>query len=359
MVDGMKAADSINDQDTKTGDPQDLISVIVPIYKAEDYIGACIESILAQTYRNLQVILIEDGSPDGSGKVCDAYAAKDDRIEVIHQKNQGVSVSRNVGVTRSRGKWIVFIDADDTAHPRMIETLHETVTSHHAQIAWCGFYETDSDGTLWEHPVTSSALEEMLQKKNYPTHELSVKEAEMQFYALGKMSECMVPWNKIYLASLYGEGEERLWYPAGKVFEDGYITYRLIWRANKIVTIDAPLYYYRQWRGGIMKKNGNKNYADAMGCSIEKMDFYKEHDRELYLKEVNYSVYNAIRFYKAGGTRQDKKEIRKWFKRFYHEYFAKEKWPVAKKLRVQSFLLGYPCYAAVSAFEGIYNKLKK
>ena len=338
----------------------DLISVIVPVYKAEDYIGACIESILAQTYRNLQVILIEDGSPDGSGNVCDAYAAKDERIEVIHQENQGVSAARNVGVTKSRGKWIVFIDADDTAHPKMIETLHATVTSHHAQIAWCGFYETDPDGTLWEHPVTPAALEEMLKKQSYPTQDLSVKEAELQYYALGKMTECMVPWNKIYLASLYGEGEERLWYPPGKVFEDGYITYRLIWRAKKIVTIDAPLYYYRQWRGGIMKKNGNKNYADAMGCSIEKMDFYKaQGERELYLKEVNYSVYNAIRFYKAGGTAKDKKEIRKWFKRFYYEYFAKEKWPLAKTLRVKSFLLGYPCYAALSAFEGIYNKLHK
>ena len=206
----------------------------------------------------------------------------------------------------------------------------------------------------------AAALEEMLKKQSYPTHELSVKEAELQYYALGKMTECMVPWNKIYLASLYGEGEERLWYPPGKVFEDGYITYRLIWRAKKIVTIDAPLYYYRQWRGGIMKKNGNKNYADAMGCSIEKMDFYKaQGERELYLKEVNYSVYNVIRFYKAGGTAKDKKEIRKWFKRFYYEYFAKEKWPLAKTLRVKSFLLGYPCYAALSAFEGIYNKLHK
>ena len=357
----MQGKDETTEQSkTVDGSQQDLISVIVPIYKAEDYIGACIESILAQTYRNLQVLLIEDGSPDGSGAVCDRYAAQDARIEVIHQENAGVSVSRNVGVTRSRGKWIVFIDADDTAHPRMIETLHRTVTAHDAQIAWCGFYETDSDGTLWEHPVPPMRLEEMLQDGTYPTHELSVKEAEMQFYALGKMSECMVPWNKIYLASLYGEGDERLWYPAGKVFEDGYITYRLIWRAQKIVTIDAPLYYYRLWRGGIMKKNGNKNYADAMGCSIEKMDFYKaQGERELYLKEVNYSVYNAIRFYKAGGTRRDKAEIRKWFKRFYYDYFAKEKWPLAKRVRVQSFLLGYPCYALLSAFEGIYNKLQR
>ncbi|MBR1470273.1 MAG: glycosyltransferase [Lachnospiraceae bacterium] len=339
---------------------QDLISVIVPVYKAEDYIGACIESILAQTYQNLQVILIEDGSPDGSAAVCDRYAARDGRIEVIHQENAGVSVSRNVGVTRSRGKWIVFIDADDTAHPGMIETLHDAAVSHNAQIAWCGFYETEWDGVLRDHPVSQQALGRMLEEKSYPIRELTPREAELQFYALGKMSECMVPWNKIYLASLYGEGEERLWYPPGKVFEDGYITYRLIWRAQKIVTIDAPLYYYRQWRGGIMKKNGNRNYADAMGCSIEKMDFYKaQGDRELYLKEVNYSVYNAIRFYKAGGSRKDKKEIRKWFKRFYYEYFRQEKWPFAKKLRIQSFLLGYPFYAALSAFEGAYNRLRK
>ena len=103
---------------------QGLVSIIVPVYKAEKYIHQCIDSLLAQTYRNIEVILVDDGSPDHCGKICDEYAAKDSRVKVIHQQNGGVSAARNTGIAHSRGEWIAFVDADDSVTCAYIEPLY-------------------------------------------------------------------------------------------------------------------------------------------------------------------------------------------------------------------------------------------
>ena len=125
-----------------------LVSVIIPIYNVAKYLPKCVDSVLAQTYQNLEIILIDDGSTDGSGKICDEYAAKDNRIRVIHQPNSGVSAARNAGLDVAGGEYIGFVDPDDYIHPKMYQTLLECIENSRADIAMCDFFRVSEDGRI-------------------------------------------------------------------------------------------------------------------------------------------------------------------------------------------------------------------
>ena len=117
------------------------ISIIIPVYKAEKYLHRCVDSVLAQTFTNFELILIDDGSPDNSGAICDEYAKQDGRVKVFHQKNQGVSVARNLGIEQAKGEWIAFIDSDDWVENTMYEEMYHTASLANADIAGCNFWE--------------------------------------------------------------------------------------------------------------------------------------------------------------------------------------------------------------------------
>ena len=114
-----------------------VVSIVVPIYKVERYLGQCVESILAQTLREIEVILVDDGSPDGCPALCDAYAARDSRVRVIHQENQGAGASRNIGLASARGKYIIFLDSDDIYHPQMLERMVPRAEKYRADVVIC------------------------------------------------------------------------------------------------------------------------------------------------------------------------------------------------------------------------------
>ena len=117
------------------------ISIIVPVYRAEKYLNACVDSILNQTYSDFELVLIEDGSPDQSGAICDEYAQKDDRVRVIHQPNQGQAAARNHALPMTQGKWLCYVDSDDAIHPQMLEHLHRAAEKSGAGISMCQFLE--------------------------------------------------------------------------------------------------------------------------------------------------------------------------------------------------------------------------
>ena len=125
---------------------EDKISVIIPLYKVEKYIRGCIDSVISQTYRNLEIILVDDGSPDACGKICDEYAEKDSRIKVVHRKNGGLSAARNTGINFATGKYIAFVDGDDHIHPDMYSQLHFSILQSGADIAICNFLYVDESG---------------------------------------------------------------------------------------------------------------------------------------------------------------------------------------------------------------------
>jgi glycosyltransferase involved in cell wall biosynthesis len=220
-------------------DSMDLISVIVPVYKVEPYLRQCVDSILAQTYTNLEVILVDDGSPDNCGMICDEYAAKDPRVKVIHKENGGVSCARNGGIDVASGEFICFVDSDDVISPYFVEYLKRAQESCDADISYCGhrrFYEESlplphTEEGPFEH-------QELLV--------LSGPEALANQFAIWYTPNV---WDKLIRRSLF----ENLRFPKAKRAEDLWMSYHLLAKAPKIAGIKkCELYYYRCTEVGAM-----------------------------------------------------------------------------------------------------------
>ena len=202
------------------------ISVIVPIYKVEDYLERCLNTILNQSYKNLEIILIDDGSPDSCGVICDKYAKLDNRITVIHQRNKGLAETRNVGVENAKSDYIVFIDSDDYIESEMIETLYTNLKKYDADISCCGHLE------IYPHGY---------KERNCSVDFVKVYTPESALQCFLYTNEIdVVSWNKLYKRYLF----EGIVFPLGKLFEDHYTIYQLLDRANKIVYDSKPQYNY-------------------------------------------------------------------------------------------------------------------
>lgn len=218
-----------------------LISVVVPIYNVEHYLERCLDSIISQTYTNLEIILVDDGSTDRSGAIADAYAAKDSRVKVIHQKNGGLSIARNTGIEACRGEYLLFIDSDDYIAPNMCERLLSRLTEADADIAIGGFYRVDSHGTAEFAP---------------PSQQINSKTDITQQYFKNKSAYLVIVWNKLYKTALF-RFPTPLRFAPHMLEEDEIFSYRILYRASRIVTVDQPLYYYVQREGSIMH-DGNE-----------------------------------------------------------------------------------------------------
>lgn len=204
-----------------------LITVIVPCYKVEPYLPTCIDSILRQTYRHLEVLLVDDGSPDNSGRICDDYAKKDTRITVIHKENGGLSDARNVAIDQAKGEWITFIDSDDFVADDYVETLYGLAIDFGCDCSVCRF-RTFKEGSK---PVNRhvSPIKEMF---------TPMKAVEQMFYQEKFDNNAHA---KLYHRRLFESG---IRYPKGLVFEDLATTYKLLLQSHGVAYTDAELYYY-------------------------------------------------------------------------------------------------------------------
>jgi len=200
-----------------------LISVIVPVYKVEPYLRRCVDSILAQTFKDFELILVDDGSPDNCGAICDEYMAKDSRIRVFHQKNKGQAAARNLALdwvfANSDSEYIGFVDSDDWVHPRYLELLLEGIQRYQVNICQCGYVETD--GTA-EHKAIARGFSILTPDEQYTQH----------------YSAFM--WDKLFARKCWDNTR----FPEGQVFEDVAIWYKMLFREEKLVYTDAALYYY-------------------------------------------------------------------------------------------------------------------
>ncbi|WP_052647173.1 glycosyltransferase family 2 protein [Pseudoflavonifractor capillosus] len=204
------------------------ISIIVPVYKVEPYLRRCVDSILAQTFTDIEVILVDDGSPDNCPAICDKYAQQDNRVIVIHQEYQGVSVARNTGLNwallNSNSQWISFVDSDDWVHPRFLEYLHRAATENNVQISVCDYCRE----SIYEEPKSNVEYD-------------TLKVTSLQLYQhLEKSLLFTVVWNKLYYKSLF----EKIRFPVGKISEDTFVSYKLMYKCPQIVFIKHPLYFY-------------------------------------------------------------------------------------------------------------------
>lgn len=206
-----------------------LISIIIPVYKVEKYLDKCVQSVQNQTYTNLEIILVDDGSPDNCGKICDGYTQNDPRIKVIHKKNGGLADARNAAIDIAAGEWFVFIDSDDYVEPNHVETLYTLIQKYNCKLACSNFrhvYENDSPS---------------LSKENHSYSEKIYSKWEaLQSYFLQTEIGCEA-WGKIYHRSLWTTGIK---YPFGLIYEDLPTTYLLILKTEKIAYCNKQTYNY-------------------------------------------------------------------------------------------------------------------
>ena len=221
-----------------------LLSIIVPVYDVERYLPKCMDSILAQTFTDFELILVDDGSPDNCPALCDAAAEKDARIRVIHQKNGGLSAARNAGLDAARGAWIGFVDSDDYIAPEMYEALYQAVQSTGADLALCDYAEVDETGA----PCQSMHIR--LKKKDFTGRDLLKNATD---------STIQPAWNKLYRRAVFAQ----LRYPEGKLNEDLFLIPEICLNTQKAVVVPKALYYYVQRGGSIMSGNKTLRHFDA------------------------------------------------------------------------------------------------
>ena len=254
------------------------ISIIVPVYKVEKQLNTCIESILNQTFTNYELILVDDGSPDKCGEICDEYEKKDKRIKVIHKKNGGLSDARNAGLDIAKGKYIGFVDSDDIIHPEMYERMYNFINKYNVDIVQCKFKKFKS----------IEDINKLSNINNTNIEYYTSKEAIIDMIDNNKIN--VNTWNKLYKRELF-ENER---FPKGKIHEDEFLTYKLMYESNKIAYINEELYYYYQNDNGIMNGSTLIKRLDRIEALEERSNFFlKNGDKDLYNKS-NTALFFAL-----------------------------------------------------------------
>ena len=254
------------------------ITVIVPVYKVEPYLRRCVDSILNQSFTDFELVLVDDGSPDGCGAICDEYAAADSRVHVIHQENGGLSAARNAGIDRafadSDSEWLAFVDSDDWVHPQYLALLHAAALENHTAISICAYRETAAfDGHFPPMEKTRAEVADAL-----------------TFYTERNLI-ATVAWNKLYRKELFAQYR----YPVGKVHEDEFLTYKLLHRAGKIAYIGQELYAYFVNDAGITRRPFSLSRFDGTEALYERIAYVRPlGNRELLKFSINYFLYNAL-----------------------------------------------------------------
>ena len=235
-----------------------LISFIVPIYNVERYLQKCVDSILAQSYSNIEVVLVDDGSTDESVAICDSYANRDKRVQVIHKENGGASSARNEGLSFAHGSYIAFIDSDDYVSPSMAEKLLDAISKTDSDLAMCNFAYTDELGNITE------SFSDDTKAGEYRTEELLRKVAAGWTFGI-------LVWNKLFKKELFDGG---LLFLEGRIAEDEMIAHRLLARVRKAVIIPDVLCFYRQRTGSVTNSAFNEKNLDSLEALIDRVEFF-------------------------------------------------------------------------------------
>jgi glycosyltransferase involved in cell wall biosynthesis len=232
-----------------------LVTIIIPIYNVELYISRCIESVLCQTYENIEIILVDDGSPDNCGRICDEYALKDSRIRVIHKENGGLSDARNVALDIATGKYVTFIDSDDFVSVDYVKILYGLINKYNASMSISGFL----------HYYEGKGMEKLCDTSTIENYIHAFEAVETMFYQ-DKFET--TAWGKLYKKDLFGDD---IRYPKGLLYEDLPITYKLIIRAEKVAYTTQKTYFY------VIRNNSIQRSA----FNLHKMDILKVADMML------------------------------------------------------------------------------
>ncbi len=284
------------------------ISVIVPVYKAENYLKICIDSILSQTFTDFEIILVDDGSPDGCGRICEEYAARYDCISVIHQENQGQAAARNHAMTRAKGSWFCFVDSDDLIHPQMLQLLYQAAVSGNAPVSMCRMLEA------------ASLPEDFLKSYSDQFEVLSMDEETLLKLHDADAYPAWVACAKLIRRELV----EAYPFREGKVFEDNEAVCRWVCGGKKLAQTEHPLYFYRTNVGSTTKSEFSIKKLDYLWalesiiCYYDSLGFDRMRRRffDRYVDAVISSC-NGLRYMLK--QEEKVKEIEKQYRQFSRE----------------------------------------
>ena len=286
-----------------------MISVIVPIYNVEKYLARCVDSIVNQTYKNLEIILVDDGSPDRCPRMCDDYAEKDSRIKVVHKKNGGLSDARNEGMAVATGEYISFIDSDDYVSDDFFECLLDVMNKENSDIAECSVVKFYEDNRFDE-------FSDDLSVKTYDTQDaMSALIAENPFH--------QHVWNKLYKTELVKD----IPYAVGKLNEDEFWTYRVFGRANKVARINKTMYYYFQRSSSIMGVGYNIRRLDALEGKANRQKYIENNFPDLST-QAKIDLYGSCMFayqsvlkFMSGADKKKALELIRKYRKMYNLSF--------------------------------------
>lgn len=282
-----------------------LISVIVPIYNVESYLNKCVESIVNQTYTNLEIILVDDGSPDNCPIMCDEWAKKDNRIKVIHKENGGLSSARNAGLDIAKGAFIAFVDSDDYVEAHYIEILLKKLLQYNVDLVCC------SINNIYENKMENFKLKPV--DKDLVISGSSILPEFYRHYT----TALMVAWNKLYKRELF----DNLRYTAGRIYEDGAIVLHLLSKCKQVAIIPDVLYNYLRRENSIMGTGISLAKAKSMDANFnEHMEFLIANDYKSCLKYEAKSLKDYGIMFKTAQSEDIKKYLHENFKKAWKKY---------------------------------------
>lgn len=262
------------------------ICVIIPVFNTEKYLKQCIESVLTQTYSTIEVLLIDDGSTDQSRNICEAYAAFDQRVKVLHQDNRGQASARNLGLEwmykNSNSHWITFVDSDDWIHPEMLEILYKAAVEYESKISICGYRETQGENIK----VYKSQKKGRLLKTE-------------EFYCNCGDLRNVIPWGKLYHRDCF----KYVRFPEIRACEDEFVTYKILFEFSEIPVVEAPLYAYFMSANSTMRSPWNYDKFMAIRAFEEQIQYFKK-------RKFQNALENRIKMY-LWGIESQLKEVKK------------------------------------------------
>lgn len=298
----------------------ELVSIIIPVYNVEKYLNKCIQSVVNQSYKNIEIILVNDGSQDNCHRICDEWAKKDERIKVIHQTNQGLSSARNSGIEIANGDYLCFVDSDDYIDTNYIQILYRTVHENNADMGICRFADIDENNKLLESGNIQQIAEGVYTGKDI------LKELIFTFKL-----PIRVVWNKIYKKSLF----DNIRFAVGRINEDEFIIHRLIASSDKISVTNKVLYYYLHRNNSIMSSGFNIKkieYLIALEDRIKVCEMVEKNDCHSFLSfKARFNLLNTITelyflVYSSPQIGSDsKKNVKTKFKSLFNKYFIEYK----------------------------------
>lgn len=289
-----------------------MISVVIPVYNVENYLSKCLDSVVGQTYKNLQIILVDDGSTDNSGRICDEYAVMDNRITVIHQDNKGAGAAKNAGLDLVEGELLSLIDSDDYIEPEFYEKMLSAMKKNNSDVVQC----------LFANVFVNNRYNRNFNFPSKSNRKLRTKDFLFEMLYDWKYS---IFWNKLFKTSLLKD----IRFPVGRKIDDEFFTYKLICNAKKVVNINDCLYNYRMRKTSVMNDNYEYNLV------LDRIDCFK--DRHEYVS----AIYSELEY-------------------FYYNHFhnillqSLHKYPESEK--ISDMLLHFP-YKSPNLFQKIFGYL--